>query len=68
MKVKELIKQLEHHNNPDDEVIADVWSKADDDWIENISDKHWKKLVNKFDGYDYSDEIHNQLIEIMEEE
>jgi len=71
MKVKQLIKQLKELHNEDDDIIADVWAKADVDWIENVSDKQWKKLVDRFDGYDYQqvgDDISYQLREIMEED
>ena len=66
MKVKELIAQLKKYNNEDDEIIVAYWAKHDvSGWYEDgISDKQWKILVDKFDGYDFqevSDDISYQL-------
>ena len=74
MKVKELIKQLEHHNNPDDEVICVWWSKDDFiGWYDSEIDttkEQWEKLVRRFDNHDFqsdNDDIFEQLQEIREE-
>ena len=75
MKVKELIKQLEHHNNPDDEVICVWWSKDDVigwyGWKEiDTTKEQWEKLVRRFDNHDFqsdNDDIFEQLQEIREE-
>ena len=56
MKVKELIAKLKKYNNEDDEIIVAYWAKGDvNDWYDdmNISDKQWKKLVDRFDYYDF---------------
>jgi hypothetical protein len=55
MKVKELIAKLKKYNNEDDEIIVAYWAKDDvSGWYEDgISDKKWKKLVDRFDYYDF---------------
>lgn len=74
MKVKELIARLEKYNDEDDEIIVAYWAKGDvNGWYQaiDITDKQWKKLVDKLDYHDFQNTseiiISHELENIMEE-
>ena len=75
MKVKELIKILQTYTNPEEQIIAQWYTKEDvDNWFEDentVTTKQWEEVVERY-SYNscqqFGDDISEQLQEIMEED
>lgn len=55
MKVSELIKILQEHNKPDDEILVLWWEKETFDYAEDdelkLTDEAWLKISKDFDTW-----------------
>ena len=73
MKVKELIRILQTYTNPEEQIIAQWYTKEDVDcWYDKPSTKkQWEEVVERY-SYNscqqFGDDISDQLQEIMEED
>ena len=75
MKVRELIRILQTYTNPEEQIIAQWYTKEDvDNWFEDentVTTKQWEEVVERY-SYNscqqFGDDISDQLQEIMEED